>query len=100
MAANLTPQYIEAERKLRTAKTPQEKIEILQEMLALMPKHKATEKLQAQHKSKIAKLKEEMRDGSRRASTAAQLHHRPNRAPDRSSSSARRTRGNRCSSRP
>jgi ribosome-interacting GTPase 1 len=60
MPANLTPQYIDAEKKLRTAKTPQEKIEILEEMLALIPKHKGTEKLQAQHKSKIAKLKEEI----------------------------------------
>ena len=60
MPANLTPQYIDAEKKLRTAKTPQEKIEILEEMLALIPKHKGTEKLQAQHKSKLAKLREEM----------------------------------------
>lgn len=60
MAANLTPQYLEAEKKLKTAKTPQERLEIMQEMLALMPKHKATEKLQAQLKAKISKLKEEM----------------------------------------
>ena len=60
MAANLTPQYLEAERKLKTAKTPQERLEIMQEMMALMPKHKATEKLQAQLKTKISKLKEEM----------------------------------------
>jgi ribosome-interacting GTPase 1 len=60
MAANLTPQYLEAEKRLKTAKTPQERLEILQEMLALMPKHKATEKLQAQVKGKISKLKEEM----------------------------------------
>ncbi len=60
MAANLTPQYLEAEKKLKTAKTPQERLEIMQEMMALMPKHKATEKLQAQLKTKIAKLKEEM----------------------------------------
>ena len=60
MPANLTPQYIDAEKKLRTAKTPQEKIEILEEMLALIPKHKGTEKLQAQHKSKLAKLREEI----------------------------------------
>lgn len=60
MAANLTPQYLEAEKKLRTAKTPQEKLEIMQEMMALMPKHKATEKLQAQLKAKISKIKEEM----------------------------------------
>jgi 50S ribosomal subunit-associated GTPase HflX len=60
MAANLTPQYLEAEKRLKTAKTPQERLEILQEMMALMPKHKATEKLQAQVKGKISKLKEEM----------------------------------------
>ncbi len=60
MAANLTPQYLEAEKRLKTAKAPQERLEILQEMLALMPKHKATEKLQAQVKGKISKLKEEM----------------------------------------
>jgi ribosome-interacting GTPase 1 len=60
MAANLTPQYLEAEKRLKTAKTPQEKLEILQEMMALMPKHKATEKLQALIKGKISKVKEEM----------------------------------------
>ena len=60
MAANLTPQYLEAEKRLKTAKTPQERLEILQEMMALMPKHKATEKLQAQIKGKISKAKEEM----------------------------------------
>jgi len=57
--ANLTPQYLEAERKLKTAKTPREKIEVLEEMLAVIPKHKGTEKLQAQIKTKIAKAKEE-----------------------------------------
>lgn len=60
MAANLTPQYLEAERRLKTAKTPQERLEIMQEMMALMPKHKATEKLQAGLKAKISKLKEEI----------------------------------------
>ena len=60
MAANLTPQYLEAHKKLRTAVTPAEKIEIYEELLRLIPKHKATEKMVAQHRSKIAKLKEEM----------------------------------------
>ncbi len=59
MPANLTPQYLEAERKLKTARTPQEKIEVLEEMLAVIPKHKGTEKLQAQIKSKIAKARDE-----------------------------------------
>ena len=57
MPANLPPQYFETEKKLKTAKTPQEKIAILEELLAIVPKHKGTEKLQAQLKSKIAKLR-------------------------------------------
>ncbi len=57
MPANLTPQYIEAERKFRAAKTPQEKIKHLEEMMATIPKHKGTEKLQAMLKTKMAKLK-------------------------------------------
>lgn len=57
MPANLPPQYFEAEKKLKTAKTPQEKTQILEELLSLVPKHKGTEKLQALLKTKIAKLK-------------------------------------------
>jgi ribosome-interacting GTPase 1 len=51
---------MEAEKKLRTAKTPEEKIEIYEELLRLIPKHKGTEKMVAQHRAKIAKLKEEI----------------------------------------
>ncbi len=57
MPANLTPQYIEAERKFRAAKTPQEKIKFLEEMMATIPKHKGTEKMQALLKTKMAKLR-------------------------------------------
>jgi ribosome-interacting GTPase 1 len=57
MPANLTPQYIEAERRFRAAKTPQEKIKFLEEMMATIPKHKGTEKMQAMLKTKMAKLK-------------------------------------------
>lgn len=59
MAANLTPQYLEAEKKFREAGTVPEKIECLEEMLRLIPKHKATEKMQAQLKAKLSKLREE-----------------------------------------
>jgi hypothetical protein len=57
MPANLPPQYFETEKKLKTAKTVQEKIAIHEELLAIVPKHKGTEKLQALLKTKIAKLK-------------------------------------------
>jgi ribosome-interacting GTPase 1 len=59
MPANLPPQYFEVERKLKTARTSREKIAIYEELLAIIPKHKGTEKLQAQFKSKIAKLRQE-----------------------------------------
>jgi ribosome-interacting GTPase 1 len=63
MPANLTPQYYEAEKKYREAKTPQEKLAYLQEMLAIMPKHKGTEKIQGDLKSKISKIKEALEHG-------------------------------------
>ena len=57
MPANLTPQYREAEARYRSAKTPEEKLKALEEMLATIPKHKGTEKLQAEIKQKISKLR-------------------------------------------
>jgi len=57
MPANLPPQYYEAERRYREATTFEDKIAILQEMLAIMPKHKGTDKLQADLRAKISKLK-------------------------------------------
>jgi small GTP-binding protein len=56
MPANLTPQYLEAERNYRMAKSPLEKIAALEEMLAVMPKHKGTDHLRADLRTKIAKL--------------------------------------------
>ena len=59
MPANLTPQYYEAEEAYRRATTVEEKIAALEEMLAVIPKHKGTEKMQADIKRRISKLKEE-----------------------------------------
>ncbi len=59
MPANLTPDYLAAEEKFKKARTPEDKIEALEEMLAKIPKHKGTEKLQADIKSKLAKMKKQ-----------------------------------------
>jgi len=59
MPANLPPQYFEAEKRYRAAKTPEEKIEALEAMLAIMPKHKGTDKLHGELRRKIAKFTEE-----------------------------------------
>ena len=67
MPANLTPQYKEAEERFRQAATHDEKLEALREMMALLPKHKGTEKLQADLRRRLAKLEEEREHGRRGA---------------------------------
>jgi len=57
--ANLTPQYHDAELRFRRATTHEERVEALREMLALLPKHKGTEKLQGDLKARLAKLEHE-----------------------------------------
>ncbi len=59
MPANLTPQYLAAEQRFKEAVTTQDKIEALEEMMAVMPKHKGTEKLQADLRRRLAKLRTE-----------------------------------------
>lgn len=59
MPANLTPIYHAAEERFRQAKTKEEKIAALEEMLAVIPKHKGTDHLQADIKRRIAKLRDE-----------------------------------------
>ncbi len=58
MPANLSPEYKKAEEVYRQAKTVEEKLAALEEMLACIPKHKGTEHMQADLKRRIAKLKE------------------------------------------
>jgi ribosome-interacting GTPase 1 len=60
MPANLTPQYLEAEAKFKEAKTAEDKIKALEVMMAVIPKHKGTEKLRGQLKSRLAKLRQEL----------------------------------------
>lgn len=56
MPANLPPQYFDAEKVFRSAKTAPEKIVALEEMLAIMPKHKGTDHLRAELRARISKL--------------------------------------------
>ncbi|HUV31793.1 MAG TPA: GTPase [Acidobacteriota bacterium] len=65
MPANLPPQYYELEREFRAEKDPRERLRLAQELLKIMPKHKGTDKLQADLKAKIAKLKKQIEGGDR-----------------------------------
>lgn len=67
MPANLPPEYHKIEAELRTARTPEEKIDIYERLIAVIPHHKGTDKLIAMYRQKIAKARE---DGERRQATA------------------------------
>ena len=58
MPANLTPEYFKAEKWFREATTSDEKILALEQMLAVMPKHKGTDHLKADLRRKLSKLKD------------------------------------------
>ena len=86
MPANLTPQYLEAEKRFKAAESPQGKVEALQEMMAIIPKHKGTEKIRAELKRKLSVLRKESHsqevDGKKR-SLPPGAGGRPATGPDR-----------------
>jgi len=57
MATNLPPEYFEADKRYRAAKTPGEKISCIQELLRIVPKHKGTDNLRAGLRKRLSKLK-------------------------------------------
>ena len=69
MPANLSPEYKAAEAAFRKAREPRDRLECLREMLRTIPKHKGTDHLQADIKTRIRELAEEL-DGPRRGGAA------------------------------
>jgi ribosome-interacting GTPase 1 len=63
MPANLTPEYRQAEARFREAVTTEEKVAALEEMLRVLPKHKGTEKLHADLRSRLSRLRREPHHG-------------------------------------
>src|SRR5262249_37110097 len=62
---------MDAEKRFKQAPTVKEKIEALEEMMATIPRHKGTEKLQAELKKKMSALRkesEQTKKGGRRES--------------------------------
>ena len=57
MPANLTPEYQKADLRYRQATSDEERLAALQEMLSAIPKHKGTDKMQADLKRRISILK-------------------------------------------
>ncbi len=57
MPTNLPPEYFDIERRYREAETAEEKAALLEELLAVIPKHKGTEHLRGDYKARLAKLR-------------------------------------------
>jgi small GTP-binding protein len=57
MPTNLPPEYFAADKKFREAESASAKISALEEMMSTIPKHKGTDKLRADLRRKISKLK-------------------------------------------
>jgi ribosome-interacting GTPase 1 len=76
MPANLTPQYLEAERRYRQATTPEEQLAALEEMMATIPKHKGTEHMRADIRRRMAKVRTEAAR-KRSAAKGPTWHHVP-----------------------
>jgi ribosome-interacting GTPase 1 len=75
MPANLSADYLKAEAKYRDAVTPGERLVCLEEMFTTLPKHKGTEKMQADIKTRISKVKKEMASPSKGGAKRADGFH-------------------------
>ena len=60
MPTNVTPEYKKAEEAYRAAREPKDRLACLKEMLRTIPKHKGTEHLQSDIKTRIKQLTEEL----------------------------------------
>jgi ribosome-interacting GTPase 1 len=74
--ANLTPDYKKAEEWFRSAQTNEEKILALEQMLAVMPKHKGTDGLRADLRRKLSSLKEAATQ-QKKSGAHADIFHMP-----------------------
>ena len=70
MPTNVTPEYKKAEEAYRAAREPKDRLDCLKEMLRTIPKHKGTEHLQSDIKTRIKQLTEELA-GPKKGGSAA-----------------------------
>jgi uncharacterized protein len=60
MPTNVSPEYKKAQEQYRKAREPADRLRFLREMLSTIPKHKGTEALQADIKTKIKEMTDEL----------------------------------------
>ena len=66
MPTNVTPEYKKAEAAFREAKSLDEKVERLEDMISLLPKHKGTDHLLADLKRRLSRLRGQLEEGAKK----------------------------------
>lgn len=77
MPTNLPPEYFDAEEHYRAATTREEKVERLEALISTVPKHKGTDKLRADLRRRLSKLKSETQAGGKGATRHVSAYHIP-----------------------
>jgi ribosome-interacting GTPase 1 len=74
MPTNLPPEYFSAEERYKQAATNQEKIDRLEELIGTIPKHKGTDKLRADLRRRLSRLKESAEKGKKTGKHESTFH--------------------------
>jgi hypothetical protein len=74
MPTNLPPDYFKIEQEFRRARSNEEKIDLLNQMMSVVPKHKGTDRLRADLRRKLAALKRQPKGRKGVARYASPFH--------------------------
>lgn len=74
MPTNLPPEYFEAEARFRAAASVEEKVCCLEDVLSTIPKHKGTDRLRADLRRRLSKLKADL-ETSKKTGRHASVYH-------------------------
>jgi hypothetical protein len=74
MPTNLPPDYFDAEKRFREAEGSAEKKACLEEMISIVPKHKGTDKLRADLRRQLSRLKADADEHKKHSSHASSFH--------------------------
>jgi len=74
MPTNLPPEYHRADERFRSARTAEEKIAALEDLYGTIPKHKGTDKLRADVRRRLAKLRDESQNQKRAGRHESAFH--------------------------
>jgi ribosome-interacting GTPase 1 len=74
MPTNLPPDYYEVDKRFRAAESPAEKVALLEEMISIVPKHKGTDKLRADLRRQLSKLKVEAQSRKKHGTHTSAFH--------------------------